>query len=105
LLRQHVQYIWANCLFELWWRDLFIGTGSHPRIRGVAVATLLEAVDEFAKPSTKKAAGAGATETTPQLSEQAVQPALSFSAWGILRSTKHLGDFVPVLISRNCHKT
>ena len=84
---------------------LFVGAGFDPGVRGFALAALLEAVDEFAEPTTKDPAGTGTTETAAQLAEQAADAALPGSSGRALPcSTEHFGDLVPVLVARDCEQ-
>ena len=80
LFRQGVQHIRANRLLKLGRRQLFVGTRFDPGLRGFALATLLEAVDDFAEPTTKDPASTGTTETAAQLAEQATDAALPGSS-------------------------
>jgi hypothetical protein len=76
LFRQGVQHLRANRLLKLGRRARFVGTRLDPGLRGFALAALLEAVDEFAEPTTKDPAGTGTTETAAQLAEQATDAAV-----------------------------
>jgi hypothetical protein len=86
--------------------QLFVGTRFNPGLRGFALATLLEAVDDFAEPATKNPASTGTTETAAQLAEQATDAALSGSSGRALSySAEHFGDLVPVLVARDCEQS
>jgi hypothetical protein len=106
LFRQGIQHIRAYRLLKLGRRQLFVGTRFDPGLRGFALATLLEAVDDFAEPATKNPAGTGTTETAAQLAEQATDAALSGSSGRALSySAEHFGDLVPILVARDCEQS
>ena len=63
MFRQGVQYLRANRLLKLRRRTRFVRARFDPGLRGFALAALLEAVDEFAEPTTKDPAGTGTAET------------------------------------------
>ena len=76
LFRQGVQHLRANRLLKLGRRAGFVGARFNPGLRGFTLAALLEAVDEFAEPTTKDPAGTGTAETAAQLAEQATDAPL-----------------------------
>jgi hypothetical protein len=105
LFRQGVQHLRANRLLKLGRCTRFVRARFDPGLRGFALTALLEAVDEFAEPTTKDPAGTGTTETAAQLAEQATDAALPGSSGRALPcSAEHFGDLVPVLVARDCEQ-
>jgi hypothetical protein len=77
---------------------VFVGPCADPRLRGVALAALLEAIYKFSKPTTENSAGTGTAET--KLAEQPAQAPLWLSSGLILTAlTQHFGDPVSVLVT------
>src|ERR1700729_3235704 len=69
LRHQTVDLIAAERTGEIARRDLLVGAGAHPGIGGVAMAALLELLEQVAEPAADHAAGSAARE-------QAAQPTL-----------------------------
>src|ERR1700729_492673 len=69
LRHQTVDLIGAERTGEIAGRDLLVGAGAHPGIGGVAMAALLELLEQVAEPAADHAAGSAARE-------QAAQPTL-----------------------------
>src|ERR1700722_4527696 len=69
LRHQTVGLIAAERTGEIARRDLLVGAGAHPGIGGVAMAALLELLEQVAEPAADHAAGSAARE-------QAAQPTL-----------------------------
>src|SRR5580704_15935259 len=69
LRHQTADLVGAERTGEIAGCDLLVGAGAHPRIGGVAMAALLELLEQVAEPAADHAAGSAARE-------QAAQPTL-----------------------------
>ena len=116
LRRQGIQHIRPDGLFELVRRQVLVGTGADPGFGGVAVAVLLETLQQLRETATEQSADARASGAA-EISEQAAEAALlaqaallghaaclSARSARIGRSAEHLRKLVPVLIARNGKK-
>jgi hypothetical protein len=110
VLRKSAEHIGTDRLLELIWPELLIWARVDPRIRRLGVAVLPETLDQVAKASAQHASRTRTTEKSTQLAEHTALVAWPIVLAGsaarhLLPFTKRLGDFVPVLITRDGKKS
>src|SRR5690349_8556815 len=107
MLRKRVQHIGTDCLLKLIRAELLIGPRFNPGIRRLALAVLLKALDQVAKPATQQTSRTRTAEHPSQLAKHAALLIVRArcSAWLLLQPAKHFGNLVPVLITRNGEKS
>src|SRR5215207_7243439 len=104
VLRQCCRHVRGDGLFKLIRGDRLVWPLADPRLGDLALASLLETVNEFAQSAAHQSSNAAGTEAAKEPAK-ALRGRLAWTRIARGCAPEHLRDLISVLVPRHCEKT